>query len=305
LPATVSLDAWLLNQARQRGANLIGERVTEVRTAGRPLVITRNSRLTCDLVVLATGVNHRPVQLPELNYVPPVTRIMSQDELLISDSANEQRIDIFSGYGVGALFVGLIPKGRFTSISILDHEQKKDNIGQFLKMRSQQAMLTSNPLRVCGCNPRIAVSPAQNYYADRFVTVGDAAVTRLYKDGIGSAFLTARQAACVALEVGVSKAAFQQRYAPFCRNIERDNRIGRLLFILWDRMQSSRRLRRAWLNVLLAEEALAAPAQHGRRAVWSMFTGDDSYRAILLQLLNLSILLRFLTGLLWPRLRPR
>ncbi|UCC99564.1 MAG: hypothetical protein JSW66_06700 [Phycisphaerales bacterium] len=305
LPPAVSFDSWLLDEVQQRGVQLTPERVIEVRTAGRPVVVTRNSALTCDLVVLATGVNSRPVQLPDLNYVPPTTEIMSQDELLVSGTSSDQRIHIFFGHSVGALFAGLIPKGRFINVSLLDHKLKKDNIGPFLEVDEVQAVLATNPRRLCGCNPRIAVSAALNFYADRFVAIGDAAVTRLYKDGIGSAFLTARQAARTALEVGVSEATFRQEYAPFCQGIDRDNRIGRVLFTLWNRIQGSRRLSQAWLDVLIAETELIAAEQYGRRALWSMFTGDDSYQTIARHLLSRSVFFGFLVGLLRPGLWSR
>ncbi len=302
LPPVVSFDSWLLGEARQRGAQVIHERVVEVTTAGRPVVVTRTSTLTCDLVVLATGVNSRQVQMPGLNYAPPATEIMSQDELLVSGMSSDQRIHIFFGHSVGALFAGLIPKGRFVNVSLLDHKLKKDNIGQFLKVEQVQTELVTNPRRLCGCNPRIAVSTALNYYADRFVAIGDAAVTRLYKDGIGSAFLTARQAARIALEVGVSEAAFRQGYAPFCQGIDRDNRIGRMLFALWRRTQRSHRLSQAWLNALNAETELIAAEQYGRRALWSMFTGDDTYQTIARQLFSFSVCFRLLAGFLRPGL---
>lgn len=305
LPPTVSFDSWLLDEAQQRGAQVIRERVVEVTTAIRPVVVTRTSTSNCDLVVLATGINSRLVQLPDLNYAPPATEIMSQDELLVPGMSHDQRIHIFFGHSIGALFVGLIPKGRFVNVSLLDHKLTKDNIGPFLEVDQVRAVLASNPKRVCGCNPRIAVSAALNFYADRFVAIGDAAVTRLYKDGIGSAFLTARQAARIALEVGVSEAAFRQGYAPFCQSIDRDNRIGRMLFALWSRTQRSRRLSQAWLKALDAETKLIAAEQYGRRALWSMFTGDDAYQTIARQLFSFSVGFRFLAGFLRPGLWSR
>jgi len=302
LPPNVSFDGWLLAEVQQRGAKVIRERVIEVRMAGRPVVVTGTSALTCDLVVLATGVNSRTVHLPDLSYVPPATEIMSQDEVAVSGMSGDRRVHVYFGRPAGTLFAGLIPKGPFVSVSLLDGRLMKDNVGRFLELDQVRQVLSTNPRRLCACNPRIAVSLALNFCADRFVAIGDAAVTRLYKDGIGSAFLTARQAAQVAFEVGVSEAAFRQEYAPFCQGIDRDNRIGRLLFGLWSRIQGSRRLSQAWLNALNAERELIAAEQYGRRALWSMFTGDDSYQTIARQLFSFSVCFRLLAGLLRPGL---
>ncbi len=305
LPPAVSFDSWILDEAQQRGVQVIRERVIEVKMVGRPVVVTGTSALTCDLVVLATGVNNRPVHLPNLSYVPPATEIMSLDELAVSRMSSDQRVHVYFGCPPGALFAGLIPKGPFVNVSLLDHRRTKDDISQFLKLDHVREVLSTNPKRLCGCNPRIAVSAALNFYADRFVAIGDAAVTRLYKDGIGSAFLTAQQAARVALELGVSEAAFREGYAPFCQSIDRDNRIGRMLFALWSRIQGSHRLSQAWLNALNAETELIAAEQYGRRALWSMFTGDDSYKMIARQLFSFSVCFRLLAGLLRPGLWPR
>jgi len=210
---------------------------------------------------------------------------------------DDQRIHIFSGPAIGTLFAGLIPKGPFVSVSLLNHQRSKDKVGRFLDLAEVQDVLTAKPERVCGCNPRIAVSKAQNFYADRFVAIGDAAVTRLYKDGIGSAFLTARQAAQVALELGVAADAFHRGYAPLCRALDRDNRVGRLLFALWGYMQNNRRFSRAWLNVLFAEEGMVRAQQYGHRILWSMFTGDDSYQTIARYLCHPGMIFKFLLGL--------
>lgn len=299
LPPTVSFDSWGLGEAQRRGAELIRERVTEVRMAGQPVVLTSTSSASCDLVVLATGVNSRPVAMPDLAYAPPDTEIMSQDELAVSQMTGDHRVHVYFGRPAGTLFAGLIPKGPFVNVSLLGHKLTKDSVGKFLETDGVRELLAANPERLCGCNPRITVSMARNFYADRFVAVGDAAVTRLYKDGIGSAFLTARQAAQVALEAEVSETAFRRGYAPFCQSIHWDNRIGRALFSLWDRTTlSSRRIGQAWLNALIAEERLAPEEQHCRQALWGMFTGDDSYHAIARRLFSRGAFSRLLTGLL-------
>jgi flavin-dependent dehydrogenase len=298
LPSNVSFDAWLLGEAQRRGATLFRERVARVTMEGQPAVITRSSSVPCDLLVLATGVNSRPVQLSDLSYEPPATLAMSQDETAVSLGGGNQHIHVYCDHPSGSLFSCLVPKGSYVNISLLGRELTKDSVGRFLDARQVREVLGKRPQRLCGCAPHIAVSMARSYFADRFVAVGDAAVTRLYKDGIGSAFLTARQAARVALNVGVSEAAFREGYAPFCEGIKRDNRIGKALFALWDRMQRSCRMRQAWLAALKAEEGLPPAQQHCRVALWHVFTGDDSYRAIMRRLLGPRATFRILAGLL-------
>ena len=51
------------------------------------------------------------------------------------------------------------------------------------------------PTPACHCFPRINVRAAVRPFADRIVWIGDSGVNRLFKDGIGSAYRTAKAAA--------------------------------------------------------------------------------------------------------------
>ena len=62
----------------------------------------------------------------------------------------------------------------------------------------------SGEMRSCNCFPRINVAGAVQPYTDRMVFIGDCGVTRLYKDGIGAAYQTAKAAASTAIFQGVS-----------------------------------------------------------------------------------------------------
>jgi flavin-dependent dehydrogenase len=143
------------------------------------------------------------------------------------------------------------------------------------------------------------VGPARGYYGDRWAAVGDAAVTRLYKDGIGSAFATAKAAVESALAAGISAEAFRWRYARFCREIARDNRYGRLLFFLWDQVLTQPRIRKIWVRMLHQEEELAPEERIHSRIIWGMLTGDEVYR----DLFYLSISPKALWGMwrLWTK----
>lgn len=131
---------------------------------------------------------------------------------------------------------------------------------------------------LCGCTPRVAVSPAGGYYANRMVAVGDAAVTRLYKDGLGAAFITAEAAARTAIKHGIGRNNFAAGYCPTCRRIAMDNHYGKILFRLWTFTRRSPVLTSAWERAILQESHLPAAQQIHRRALWAMFTGDESYQ---------------------------
>jgi flavin-dependent dehydrogenase len=310
LDLRASFDAWLLGRAQARGTHLVGQRVEEVNLLGRPVVRTQDRRYECDLVVLACGVNARRIPLIGTNYTPPATETMAQDEILIpggdvlpGGESIDGRVHIFFGRPAGILFAGLVPKGPYTNVSLLGHHLSKDPVADFLDAVGgslsswERAGVRGESGRLCGCRPRIAVSMARGIYSDRFVAVGDAAATRLYKDGIGSAFLTARQAAEAAVLHDVSADSFARHYAPLCRAIDRDNRIGRLVFALWDPMMRSSRLTDLWVRALTAEQSLPPVRRRLHLALWGMFTGDDSYRDIAASLLKPEVAGRFLMAL--------
>ena len=203
-----SFDKYLLEQAIIRGAKHIPTRVRKSDSKEKPVVHTAHERFTADLLVLATGVNSRPPMSAEFGYLPPKTVIMAQDEILTPNSWPPNEVGVFFRDPPGLIFGALIPKGRYINISLLGRGFTKDTIGDFLELQDLDLKKLSSLNSLCGCTPRIAVSPAHRYYGPRWVAVGDAAVTRLYKDGIGSAFFTAKIAMQVAIQDGISSQAF-------------------------------------------------------------------------------------------------
>jgi flavin-dependent dehydrogenase len=275
-----SFDDWLLGQARLNGADIRRERVRSVKRGTRPVVITARDKMEPDLLVLATGVNSQAPLEPAWGYRPPRTETMAQDEVPLLTDQLKGNIHIFFDQLPGLLFGGVIPKGNYANISLLGSHLPPDAIGRFLANPEVTRLLPKDRATLCGCQPRVAMSPASGYYADRMVVVGDAAITRLYKDGIGSAFNTARAAARTAIFQGISQQDFAAGYQPICNQIAKDNLFGRLLFRLWAFPRRSTFLLRAWRQAINVEAHLPATDRVQTRALWAMFTGDESYRKI-------------------------
>lgn len=285
MEANVSFDGWLLDEAIARGATVTPGVVLEIHFDGpRPQLQTSSGGHETDLVVLATGLNGHLPSLAGLAYQPPQTETMAQGELpwceSPGDDGEKATAHVFFDGLPGLVFAALVPKGPFVSVSLLGAHLPGGSVRRFLAEPEVRAFLGATQPRLCGCRPRIAVQPAKNLYADRFVAVGDAAVSRLYKDGIGSAFLTAQAAARTAIQHGVGPADWAAGYAPTCRAIERDNGFGRRLFALWSGLQHSPRLERALLRVIGAEAALPPDRRHWQVALWAILTGSLSYRSV-------------------------
>ena len=302
LPLPLSFDGWLLRQAEARGAHCLQKRVRAIHAGTRPVVVTAHEELEADLVVLATGVNSRPALDPAWGYQPPRTEVMAQDEIPLPLGASNSSVDIFFENLPGLIFGALIPKGRYANLSLLGHALPGDAIRQFLAASELKGLIPAQSQLLCGCAPSVAVSTARGYFADRLVAVGDAAVTRLYKDGIGSAFITAAAAAQTAIQRGVSRHDFRAGYQPVCRGIAADNVYGRRLFRLWSLTFHTPLLKKAWTQSIINEVNRQVDNPVMTRVLWGMFTGDESYRNLFWLSLSLPALLNFiLAGL---RLSP-
>ena len=273
-------DAFLLDLTRQRGITHLKERVRNIAWAEKPVVQTRDSAYEADFLVLATGVNSRVPLAAEYGYEAPKTAIMAQDEFPMPADWPSDQVSAFFSKPEGLQFGAIIPKGRYVNVSLLGEGLRLDSISDFVAEHGLADTAFSPANSLCGCTPRIAVGPARNYYGARWVAVGDAAVTRLYKDGIGSAFFTSRAAMEAAVNAGISRRAFDWKYRPYCRRVHRDNRYGRLLFALWQFTLRTPALLRAWMQAVRLE-ATSAPEQRVHiRILWGMLTGDESYRSL-------------------------
>lgn len=280
----ISFDGWLLREAQRQGVKVENQRVSRVYLEQEAGLEVAGKKLKYDLVVLASGVNVKPVPILGLKYVPPKTQIMAQDELYVGTAEVESRLGnmahVFLIPHSGLIFGSLVPKGPFINVSVLSSSKHLVSVADFLSHDIVRRVVPDHYEFACGCRPRTAVGSAYNYYADRFVAVGEAAVSRLYKDGIGSSLLTARQAVRTVVYHGLSRQDFERYYQPFCRTIDRDNWWGRLLFSMNDRAKDSRIFLSAQHRLVGDEQNNMTGPQPFTKAAWGMFTGSYSYRSI-------------------------
>jgi flavin-dependent dehydrogenase len=298
-------DDFLLEQAVNLGAQHIPSHVRSVTWDGQPVVQTSQGSTPAHLLVLATGANSRPPLDPNFGYRPPQTRMMAQDEILLPTSWSADQIDVYFKLPPGLTFGALIPKGRYLNISLLGNGLTRNAVDDFIDAQGLNSSLGDPPKSLCGCTPRIAVSSASRFFGDGWVAVGDAAVTRLYKDGIGSAFFTAKTAMEVASRRGISRWAFQKGYAPYCRAVSLDNLYGRLLFRLWNLTLRIPSLTKAWRDTIRTEASLPLEKRVHNRILWGMFTGDELYRDQLRHFLSPTAIGNFLPNLITSILRRK
>jgi hypothetical protein len=156
----------------------------------------------------------------------------------------------------------------------------------------------------CHCAPRINTAAAVQPFADRMVFIGDSGVTRLYKDGIGGAYRTAKAAATTAVFHGISAEDFHRHYWPTCRRIDADNKIGKALFAVARIWQKRPCDLRGMLRMASAEQMTRGLSPRMSMVLWDLFTGSAPYREILRRAVHVAFLGRFLWSVIIANL-PR
>lgn len=118
----ICFDGWLLREAEKRGAKIEHKRVTHVYLEQERGINVSGKKLTYDFIALDPGVNSKPMPIPGLNYSPPQTRRMDQDELYASSTQVEawlgQRAHVFLLPRSGLVFGSLVPNGSFINVSV-------------------------------------------------------------------------------------------------------------------------------------------------------------------------------------------
>ena len=311
------LDTHVLELAIGRGARVIHQRVSDVAWVdGRPVVGTRQEDTTpYDLLAVTTGVNSAALKLfAEINpgYQPPQTsKTFIREYFLGAATVDEtlgNAIQVFLLDIPGLEFGMLIPKGEYVTACLLGEEMGNDLMQQFLAAPEVRRCLPPGAALEkpsCQCAPRINVLGARQPYGDRIVFIGDSASTRLFKDGIGSAYRTAKAAAVAAIQHGVSAEDFRRHYLPACQAIESDNQVGRLIFAVVSQLRQRPFARTAILQTILDEQGQPGRLRPMSAVQWDMYTGSGSYRQILLRMLHPAFVWSLIRGgwSAW-RLRP-
>ena len=314
----MNFDSYLLDKAVEMGARVIAGEVQDISYSPsvRPVVSyrvgtggkNRTETVEADFVVFAGGVNQTPGMDPGSNrlfqalkeaipgFRPPrvrktLIREMQTEEEFLRHMRGEVH---FAQYGSKDLQIemsSLISKGRWITVVLLGPSvdnaapsRHLDVIRRFLELPHIRRLLpgraTFTP--VCVCNPNMAVGISRNPFGHRVALVGDMVVSRLYKDGIFSAYETASALADCILDTGIDRASLKRGYWPAVRRFERDNRFGAVVFLLNRVIFSRRVLSRIFYQAVLTERK--TKPEHERRLaniLWRIASGDDTYRRIL------------------------
>jgi flavin-dependent dehydrogenase len=287
-----SFDGYLQDLARDRGARVVRQLITGVEWQDeRPLLkFADGEERSYDLVAVAAGVNSNFINMLDdlpVDFQPPRTTRgyicefrMTEEEMLKTLGAS---VHVFLLTIPRFEFAAIIPKGEFATVVMVGEDLDQELVHAFLQDPVvQRCFPTASTPCVCSCAPLINLGARKRPYGDRVVMVGDSGITRLYKDGIGASYRTAKAAASTAVFQGVSSEAFEKHFWPACKSIVNDNNIGKLMFAMNGLFKRSRITRSAMLRMAQREQDKVGAKPHMSSLLWNMFTGSAPYSEMFL-----------------------
>ena len=303
-----SFDKYLQEMCIENGANLINDKVTEINfTNGRPHVITKSKiGKTYDLVVGAVGLDNKSLKMlkgASSDYESPnttktyISEFYLGEEIVSKHFGNSMHVFLMNIPNLE--FGALIPKGHYVTLVLLGNEIDRKLIDRFLKSPEvigcfPDTIQLSDLFR-CQCYPKINTAPAKHMYGDRFVAIGDSGTSKLYKNGIGAAYITAKAAATTVLLNGISSKDFEKYFMPACRSLHFDNSIGKIVFLVTKLIKVSSLLKRGVVRMVSKEQKKGGDKRNMSIVLWDTFTGSAPYKEIFLR----SMKPTFLISLVW------
>ena len=296
-----SFDNHLLDLCKNSGARVIPERITSaIRTAD---AVTLHVKY--HLLVGAIGLKKKTLEMFEsicYSCKPPettktyISEFKMDPEVINTRFRNSMHVFLLNLPHIK--FGALIPKGSFVTLVLLGSDINKEIAGSFLKSEPVRKLFPEGTdlesITPCKCFPTINVKGARFAYDDRVVLVGDASSSKLYKNGIGAAYITGKAAANTAIFHGISAAAFRKHYQPACTDLERDNSLGKLIFSATTLIQRSAVLKGGMLRQVIHEQKQSRHKRRMSSVLWDTFTGSATYSNIFLRILHPFLLLNLI-----------
>lgn len=330
-----NLDTFLLHAAESEGARVITAEVRDFSRTddGKPrLEYLREApdvpsceaeSLEADFLAFAAGVNQAPSMVlnsdPTIEalknllprFRPPRVRRaaiveLQAEEGVLSPLAGEVHFAQHGSKKIDIEMSSLLPKGRWLTVVLVgktidraDPSRLLQIVQDFVALPHIRLLLPPRAeLRAgCCCNPNMTVGAAKHYWSDRVAATGDIAVSRLYKDGLYSAYVTASALADCIIDRGADHDSIAAYYAPVIKHFQADNRYGRAIFFLSRWVFGNPALSRVLYQALITERMTKPQSRHRLgNVLWHIASGDDTYRHILSGMFQPGAIWLILTG---------
>jgi flavin-dependent dehydrogenase len=325
-------DAFLLGEAVKKGARILYGKVEAMAYAasGMPRLRVRTKSgevvsVEAGFVTIATGINAHGgldyrddaliASLKRLNpgFVPGKSRKAFIFELEVGEdylARHMHREIYFIEYASKRLALehtALVPKGRFLTVAMIGKSideavlagDSQQIVHDFLTLPQIERILPGIEAArlACACAPRMTVTTARSPFGDRFAIIGDAVGSRLNKDGLFSAHVTASRLAQTVLHDGVDKQALAKGYGKAIKWLAADNRFGRIVFgasrVAFTRPVLSRITYQAFATECKVRDERSRPLS---AVLWKIASGTADYREVLRDMCSYGVLRSVFAG---------
>jgi flavin-dependent dehydrogenase len=331
---TAGLDDFLLNRAQTRGAAVIAGEVIDIRYAPskKPYVTVataskREIGIESDFLAIATGIAPVKDSIPAGNpvfkalrrinpgFTPPEVRPALIFELkpgraYLKKYMNQEIYFIVSGSKKLSLdHICLVPKGDYLTVALVGDridrasfpEDTQKIIDEFLSLSHCRAVLPHITLRntpvACSCTPFMVTAPAEGGICDRMAVVGDALGSRLYRDGIFSAFVGAEALAKTIIHRGVDQKSLSNGYEDVMQWLKVDSRYAERVIGCIQTVLKSPFLSRILYQTFATEMKHKIREQRPLgQALLDLGSGGTDYAHVYKNLIRIPVLLSILRG---------
>ncbi|HNT26063.1 MAG TPA: FAD/NAD(P)-binding protein [Anaerolineales bacterium] len=299
----VQFDAYMLEAARQQGAEIVTARVTDVEFHTDQVVIYTNSApLRADLVIGAFGSDEGAETFFEqaVGYRPPAALYSIVTKYHPGEPAMQnfgQRVHAFLPPNPFIEFGGITPKADHLTINIAGAALNIHVMDDFIHLNAVRSALPNlenagriKPKDLRYFKGRFPCGLAGKFWGDRYVMVGDAAgLVRAFKGkGVTSAVQTGVRAAQVILKEGISANAFKA-YQAANHDIISDLPFGKAM-----RYFTITAARMGFMDIILRAAEQDTRLQ---QALFDAVSGRRSYQLILQQALTFTSVRKVLAAL--------
>lgn len=302
-----SFDGFLQQLTVEKGANLVNQRVSSIHFEnGCPIIKTRKGiSKSYDLIVGAVGLNPKSLELFEgldFGFQPPKTTKTHICEFELGTEIVQRHfgnsLHVFLLDLPRLEFAAIVPKGKYVTLVLLGTDIDKELVESLLMTDEMKRCfppdIDLSKRMPCKCFPKMNIGAAVLPFSDRIVLVGDCAVSKLYKNGIGAAYIAAKAAATTSILHGISSDDFQKHYLPVCKSLKFDNTLGKIIFAFAHQVQKRKFAKRGILRMIYKEQPKDGIHRHMSTVLWDTFTGSAPYRDIFFRTLKPAFWVNFI-----------
>lgn len=297
----VTFDDYLLNQARERGVEVIQSRVTDVEIfSDRIMVYSESENTSADVIVGAFGLDdgtakifERATQYRQPRFLSSIVTKIHPSKKFMEQFGNEIHAFLppFSKLEFGAV----TPKKNHLTINIAGLDINSDLMDKFINYSPVSKILPTdlNPEKnqLMYFKGRFPFRVSKGFYGNRYVVVGDAAgLLRPFKGkGVNTSMITALSAAKTIMRDGISRKAFKLHYRTSCHEIIADIPYGKVLRWLAIYISGSRLFESI---IKLAKNDILL-----RKALFNSISAHKPFKQIFKETLKPKLVLKFIQQL--------